>query len=83
MAKLEIQGSGMGLHALGHGVKIFLDGHEITGVRGIRLEMNAGEVSECELTITPDEVDVDAQAMIMLNAMVNFEQEDGHDTIPR
>jgi hypothetical protein len=69
--KLEIRklaGDHRGLR--GAGYRYLIDGHDISnGLTGITLRMGA-DINTCDITLLPDEIEVDAEALVALEAVV-------------
>ncbi len=73
MARLQITNSGM--HPIG--TKVVLDGHELRDCQSLELRFDVDDPPTVAIiTIAVDELDVDAQALLMLEAAVNTSQEE-------
>lgn len=68
---LRIEGGLTGLDT-----RVFLDGHEVHGLRRLALVLDHESINEVEIVIEPGSVQVDAEAMAALTALVEG-REDG------
>lgn len=63
---LSIEGEG----PLTRGAVVKLDGHEVSGLRSLQLHMATDEISAVTLTLDVDRVDVSAEVLAALQAIV-------------
>lgn len=54
----------------GYSARVWLNDVEIYGVRAVSLEMSYDAANEARITFTPGEVDVDAESVAVLQAIV-------------
>lgn len=70
LPKLRITSTGpMGLHT-----HVFLDDVEVKGLEAVSLRMATHDVNICQLTICVDRVDIDAETMLQLQAVLDAER---------
>lgn len=64
---IEITGKGI----LGRGMHVKINGQELKSCRYLKLEIGAGEWNKVTLELTPDDIDLDAEALSELVAIVD------------
>lgn len=67
---IEITGKGI----LGRGMHVKINGVELVSCRRLYLEMAADEVNSITLEITPNDIDIDAEALAELVALVDHKR---------
>lgn len=71
---IEITGKGI----LGRGMHVKINGQELTSCRYLRLEMEADSVNTISLELTPMDIDIDAEALAELVAIVDMKRKREH-----
>lgn len=72
--RLRIKGDGL----LGRGIKVYLDDLEITCCTGLDLSMHTDEVNQVTLSLTPMDIDIDADTLAALVALVDTRRKREH-----
>lgn len=70
LPKLRIESKGR----VGYGTHVYLNDFEVPGLEAITLTMRVDDVAQCDLTIAVDTVDVDAETMLQLQALVDAKE---------
>ena len=65
----HVQVSGKGV--LGRGMHIYLNGQELKSCRYFKLELESGSINAITMELTPYDIDVDAEALAELVALVD------------
>lgn len=72
LSRLEIKGNSANIW----GLEILLDGHPVPGLRDLQLVLTRDDANEVYLFVNIDSVDIDTEALVILEALHDREWEE-------